>query len=154
MICQVIRIVKGGIMATAVMTLVMLMAPLMGLPKMPVGSMLANFMHIPVSMGWMMHFIIGTTLAAAYVFLFQTRVSVHPAVNGMLFSLIPFLLAQIMVNPIMGAGFFALKTPAPFLMVMGSLVGHLVYGAVLGFTTRESRGSVGKACFLDRESVA
>jgi hypothetical protein len=37
-----------------------------------------------------------------------------------------------MVNPMMGAGVFALNTAAPMLMVVGSLMGHLVYGVVLG----------------------
>ena len=42
-------------------------------------------------------------------------------------------MAQILVSPMMGAGVFAVNTPAPILMVMGSLMGHVVYGAVVGF---------------------
>ena len=37
-----------------------------------------------------------------------------------------------MVNPMMGAGVFASNTPAPMLTVIGSLMGHLVYGAAVG----------------------
>jgi len=37
-----------------------------------------------------------------------------------------------LMAPMMGAGLFAVNTHAPMAMVMGSLMGHLVYGAVLG----------------------
>lgn len=33
------NILKGGLMATAIMTVVILMAPMMGMPKMPIGKM-------------------------------------------------------------------------------------------------------------------
>lgn len=134
---QIITILKGGIIATAVMTLVMLMAPLMGMPKMPIGNMLADFMHIPVALGWIAHFMIGTILAGIYVLVFQERLPGNDIVKGAVYSLLPFLMAQVAVMPMMGAGFFSSATPAPLLMVMGSLVGHLVYGGVLGYVTKK-----------------
>lgn len=134
---QIITILKGGIIATAVMTLVMLMAPLMGMPKMPIGNMLADFMHIPVAIGWIAHFMIGTILAGIYVLVFQERLPGNDIVKGAVYSLLPFSLAQVAVMPMMGAGFFSSATPAPLLMVMGSLVGHLVYGGVLGYVTKK-----------------
>jgi len=129
---QLISILKGGIIATAVMTMLMLVAPMMGMPEMPIGNMLAGFMGIPVWMGWVMHFVIGTVLAAAYVFIWKNRLPGSAVVKGLLFALIPFFMAQIIVMPMMGAGLFSANTPAPMMMVMGSLIGHLVYGAVLG----------------------
>jgi uncharacterized membrane protein YagU involved in acid resistance len=129
---KLISIMKGGLIATAVMTMLMLVAPLMGMPEMPIGNMLAGFMGIPVWLGWVMHFVIGIILAGAYVFIWKERITGSAVVKGLLFSLIPFLLAQIIVMPMMGAGLFCTNTPAPLLMVMGSLIGHLVYGAVLG----------------------
>jgi uncharacterized membrane protein YagU involved in acid resistance len=134
---QLINTIKGGIIATAVMTVIGIVAPAMGLPRMLVGNMLAGFMHVPVFAGWIMHFMIGTVLAGGYVFLFQSILPGNNIVRGVLYGLIPFLLAQIMVMPVMGAGFFSSNTPAPVLMVLGSLIGHILYGAVLGFTTRE-----------------
>ncbi len=133
---NLITILKGGLIATTVMTLIMLVAPMMGMPKMPIGKMLAGFMHIPVALGWIMHFMVGIILAAAHQIVWKNRLSVNAAVNGMIFSLIPFLIAQSVVMPMMGAGFFSMNTPAPMMMVMGSLIGHLVYGAVLGAVTK------------------
>lgn len=135
---RLINSVKGGIIATLIMTVMMLAAPMMGMPKMPIGNMLAGFMHVPVAVGWIMHFMIGIILAAGYVFIFQSILPSTDLIKGILYGLIPFLLAQIMVMPIMGAGFFSSNTPAPLLMVMGSLIGHIIYGAVLGLTTKGS----------------
>jgi len=126
------KAVVAGLVGTLAMTIVMLMAPLMGMPPMPIGNMLAGFMHIPVALGWIMHFMIGTVLAIGYVYLFTARLPGKPVVRGLLYSLIPWLMAQVIVNPMMGAGVFASHTPAQALFVMGSLIGHLVYGAVLG----------------------
>ncbi len=129
-------ILKGGLIATAAMTLLMLVAPMMGMPKMPIGAMLAGFMGIPVAFGWIAHFMIGVVLAAAYVLFWKDRLSGKPVVKGLLFSLIPFFMAQLIVMPMMGAGLFSMNSGAPMMMVMGSLVGHLVYGAVLGTVSK------------------
>lgn len=125
-------IVVGGLAATGAMTMLMLMAPMMGMPEMPIGKMLAGFMGIPVALGWAAHFMIGMVLAAIYAKVLRSKLPGGNAVNGLLFALIPFLMAQLVVMPMMGAGIFSANTPAPLMMVMGSLLGHLVYGAVLG----------------------
>ena len=129
-------ILKGGLIATAAMTLLMLVAPMMGMPKMPIGEMLAGFMGVPVAFGWIAHFMIGVVLAAAYVVFWKDRLSGKPVVKGLLFSLITFFIAQIIVMPMMGAGLFSMNSGAPMMMVMGSLIGHLVYGTVLGIVSK------------------
>jgi hypothetical protein len=133
---NIISVLKGGIIATAAMTLLMLVAPMMGMPEMPIGKMLAGFMAIPAAMGWVMHFVIGIMLAAGYVFVGKNLMPGNDIVKGLVFSLIPFLMAQIAVMPMMGAGLFSANTPMPMMMVIGSLIGHLVYGGVLGATTK------------------
>lgn len=126
------RAILAGLVATAAMTMLMLAGPMMGMPKMPIGEMLASFMGIPAALGWVAHFMIGAVLGFVYAQAFVERLPGSSAVRGALYGLIPWCLAQVMVNPMMGAGFFASNTPAPLMMVMGSLLGHLVYGAVLG----------------------
>ena len=126
------KAVVAGVIATAVMTMVMLMAPLMGMPEMNIGKMLGGFMGVPAVVGWVAHFMIGSVLASIFATAFAARLPGAPWLKGVLFGLIPWLAAQVMVNPMMGAGVFASNTPAPFMMVMGSLLGHIVYGAVLG----------------------
>jgi len=122
----------AGIAGTIVMTLFAATAPLMGMPEMNVPEMLSGFMGVPTIAGWLAHFMIGTILALAYAFVLISKLPGKPVVRGILFGLIPWFMAQILVNPMMGAGVFAVNTPAPMLMVAGSLMGHVVYGAIVG----------------------
>ncbi len=131
-------IVKTGLLATLIMTAFMLAAPIMGMPKMLIGNMLADFMGMPVALGWIAHFMIGTLIASNYILLFNNRVHLKPALNGALFSLIPFLMAQLIIMPMMGAGIFSSQTANPMAMVIGSLIGHLVYGITLGLSAATS----------------
>lgn len=141
-----IKALSGGILATGAMTLLMVMAPLMGLPKMNMGAMLAGFMHIQVWEGWMLHFLIGIGWAFVYVYLCRDRIRTRFLFRGMLFSLIPWFLMQVMVMPLMGMGFFALKGPSG--MLMGTLAGHLVYGMVLGLVTMQREPAVADSLSL------
>jgi len=128
--------VVGGLVATVVMTMVMLIAPMMGMPKMMIGNMLASFMHFLAAVGWFMHLVIGVALAFVYVYLVRDRLHTPPVLRGMLFSLVPWFLMQIMVMPMMGMGIFGSKSPEPALMAIGALIGHLVYGLTLGWVAR------------------
>ncbi len=122
------RVVVGGLVATAVMTVLMLMAPAMGLPPMNIGAMLGSVMGGSLFLGWMAHFVVGTLLAIVYAALFASRLPGPGFVRGALYGLLPWIVAQLLVMPMMGAGLFG----GSFSAGMGSLVGHLVYGAVLG----------------------
>jgi uncharacterized membrane protein YagU involved in acid resistance len=122
------RAVVGGLVGTAVMTGLMLMAPVMGLPPMNIGAMLGSVMGGSVVLGWMAHFVIGTVLAIVYAALFATRLPGPGFVRGALYGLAPWLVAQLVVMPMMGAGVFSGSFAAAF----GSLMGHFVYGAVVG----------------------
>lgn len=123
------RVVLAGLAGTAVMTALMLMAPLMGLPKMPIGQMLGSFLHIGSAAGWAMHFIIGVLLAAIYAVAFAAHLPGPPAARGALYGFAVFLLAQLVVTPMMGGGVFS---GGNLPMIAGSLMGHLVYGAIVG----------------------
>ena len=122
------RAVLAGLAGTAVMTMLMLLAPRMGMPPMNVGAMLGSVMGGNTTFGWVAHFMIGTILALGYAALLASRLPGAPALRGVLFSLLPWLMAQLVVMPMMGAGIFS----GSMLAAGGSLMGHLVYGAVTG----------------------
>lgn len=130
------RIIIGGIAATTVMTVMMLIAPMMGMPDMKIGNMVANFMHIPIALGWVIHFMIGIFWAGIYAFFFKDLVSINPSVKGILFALIPWLLMQVLIMPMMGMGVFSSLTPEPIKMLIGTMMGHLIYGLILGLTIK------------------
>jgi uncharacterized membrane protein YagU involved in acid resistance len=125
--------VIGGIAGTAVMTLIMFIAPMMGMPKMNPATMLSGMLGVSVFVGWIMHFMIGIVFALSYVFIFSGLLKkiTTDVINGALFGLIIFVFAQIMMmlmKIIMGG------MPSPegsmTLMMIGSIMGHIVYGIV------------------------
>ncbi|MBI4428739.1 MAG: DUF2938 family protein [Ignavibacteriales bacterium] len=126
------KVLLAGVAGTVAMTMLTYAGPMMGMPEMDIPKMLSGFMGVPAIAGWLAHFMIGTMFAFVYVFVFVQRLPGAPWLKGAIYGLLPWFLAQIMVNPVMGAGVFALNTPAPLLIVVGSLMGHVVYGGVLG----------------------
>jgi uncharacterized membrane protein YagU involved in acid resistance len=133
------RAIAGGLAGTAAMTMLMLAAPMMGLPKMAIGEMLGSVMHIGTAAGWAMHGVIGVVLAVVYALGFAGRLPGPPVARGAAFGFGVFLLAQIAVTPMMGGGVFS-GGNIPILMV--SLMGHLVYGALVGVVYGRGGGSV------------
>ncbi len=122
------RAVVAGLAGTLAMTAVgVWVAPLMGIPAMNPAQMLADQMGGVALLGWAAHLMIGIILALIYA-LVAHRLPGPPALRGALYGIAPFLLAQIVVMPMMGMPLFSGSAP----MAIGSLIGHLVYGAVVG----------------------
>jgi hypothetical protein len=122
------RAVAAGMIATLVMTAVGLwIAPLMGMPAMNPADMLAGSMGGSILLGWAAHLMIGIVLALGYAVVAPSLPG-PLALRGALYAIAPFLAAQILVMPMMGMPLFS----GSAVMAMGSLVGHLAYGAVLG----------------------
>ena len=123
------RAIAAGAVGTAAITMLMLGAPFMGMPKMPIGEMLGSLLHIGSAAGWAMHVVIGLVLAVIYAGWFATRLPGGPVLRGGIYGFGVFLLAQLVVTPMMGGGVFS---GGNMPMVAGSLLGHLVYGALVG----------------------
>ena len=122
------KAILAGIIGTLVMTAVgVWMAPLMGIPRMNPAEMLAGQMGGSIAIGWAAHLMIGSILAVIYAAI-SSRLPGPFALRGALYSLAPFLMAQVVVMPMMGMPLFSGSVP----MAMGSLIGHLIYGAVIG----------------------
>jgi len=126
----------AGIIATAAMTIFTYMAPLMGF-EMNIPKMLANTMGVPIIVGWIVHIMIGEILAINFAAVFLNATGkVSDIKSGAAFGLLPWFIAQVMVMPMMSImngdsyidGFFS----GSIMIAMASLVGHLIYGGVLG----------------------
>jgi uncharacterized membrane protein YagU involved in acid resistance len=133
------RAVLAGIAGTAVMTLMTVMAGAMGM-EMDIPGMLSGFMGTPVVVGWIAHFMIGTILALIYAAAFAAWLPGAPWLRGAVYGVFPFLLAQLAVMPVMGMGVFTSGAPNALMMVGGSFMGHLVYGAIVGALYRPAGG--------------
>ncbi len=126
------KTIIGGLVGTLAMTVIIMLAPLMGMPKMSPPDMLATTMGAPVIVGWMMHFVTGIMFAAIYTYLFTSKVSINNVyLKGAAFGLAVFICAQILMA--------IMKTMLPMpdmvgpliLIMMGSIIGHIIYGVVV-----------------------
>ncbi len=123
------RILLAGLAGTAAMTMLMLVAPFMGFPRMAIGEMLGRFLGIGTAAGWAMHLVIGVVLATIYAVIFAGRLPGSPIVRGAIYGVGVFLMAQLVVTPMMGGGVFS---GGNVLAITGSLIGHLFYGGIVG----------------------
>lgn len=122
------KAILAGLIGTAVMTMVGLwVAPMMGIPRMNPAEMLAQPMGGSIVLGWVGHFMVGVVLAIIYA-LVAPRLPGPFWARGALYGIAPWLVAQLVVIPMMGMPVFS----GSIVMAMGSLIGHLVYGAVVG----------------------
>jgi len=122
------RAALAGIIGTVMMTVVGLYAaPVMGIPMMNPAEMLADQMGGSAVMGWIAHFMIGMILAVVYAAVAGSLPG-PLVVRGALYALAPWLLAQVVVMPMMGMGFFS----GAVNLAIGSLIGHIIYGVVVG----------------------
>jgi hypothetical protein len=148
------RVIVAGFIATLAMTVLMYGGPRMGMPKMDIGAMLGSMaaqgMPEPGSATWWggmgMHFVNGTVIfPLIYAYALYALLPGAPWLKGATWGVILWAIAQAVVMPAMGMGFFSSDTPQPVLAVAGSLIGHLVYGGILG--------AIGGRAAADAEAV-
>lgn len=130
----------GGIIGTAVMTMIMFVAPIMGMPKMNPATMLSMMMGFPLAIGWIIHFMIGIIFALIYAFFFiqLVRKVNSNLLKGAIFGLAAFVFAQIAIG-IMGAMLGGMPQPegSMMLMMIGSIMGHVIFGVVVTAFVKE-----------------
>ncbi|MEO5826308.1 MAG: DUF6789 family protein [Gemmatimonadales bacterium] len=122
------KAIMAGLIGTIVMTVVGLyVAPMIGMPKSNPAEMLAMAMGGNMMLGWIAHFMIGIILAVIYATV-APSIPGPPVLRGALFGIAPWVVAMVVVLPMMGKPMFmGAMTPA-----LGSLMGHMVFGAVVG----------------------
>ncbi len=84
------------------------------------------------TVGLVLHLVIGLAWALLYARFVAPALPWPGIVKGILFALLPFVLSVTVAFPLMGAGVLGRALDAGPLPVLGNLVVHLVYGAVLG----------------------
>lgn len=74
----------------------------MGIPRMNPAVMLAGAMGGSLALGWMAHLMVGIILAVGYTVV-APALPGAPWVRGALYGIAPWLLAELVVMPMMGA---------------------------------------------------
>ena len=126
------RAVLGGFVGTLGMTAMMyFVAPMMGL-HMDIAAMLGSMLGGNWAAGMAMHFVNGSLIfPAIYVYALYGRLRGSPVTKGTTLGIALWLLAQVIVIPMMGGDLFS-SGLGGMMAAMGSLVGHMVYGSLLG----------------------
>jgi len=131
--------ILAGIIGTIIMTIIMMLAPTIGLPKMSPPEMLSTMLGVSIIVGWLLHFMIGVMFAFFYTYVYANKwKNSNIYLKGGTFGIIVFVFAQIMMS-IMGTIMpMPIMEGAMILTVIGSLIGHIVYGISVAKTVGNS----------------
>lgn len=139
---KISQALMGGIIGTAAMSLVMFISPFLGMPKMSPPRMLSTMMGASTIVGWLMHFMIGIIFALIYAYLFMNVVRKINSniLRGAIFGIAAFIFAQIAMA-ILGAmiGGIPAMEGSVMLIMIGSIMGHIIFGIVVAFFVKEEK---------------
>lgn len=136
------RAVIGGLVATLVLTAIMYwIAPLMLGQPMDVAGMLSGMLGVSWTMGMVIHVANGVVIfPLVYALLLYRILPGGPWLKGATWGFVLWLIAESVVVPIAGGGFFHAAMGGA-MTAAASLMGHLVYGALLGGIAGEARSA-------------
>jgi len=141
---DILGAIVAGVVGTTVMTMVMMMAPKMGMPKMDIVGMLGSMFSADGNrmVGMVMHFMMGIVFAIVYALLWNAGVGTVTLLWGVIFGTGHWLIAGVMMGSaaMMHAGVKAGTVNAPgvyminnggMMAFMGGLIGHVIFGMVV-----------------------
>jgi hypothetical protein len=149
---NIVVAIVAGLVGTAVISLLMAMGSIMGMPKMAIWEMLGTMFDPQgnTALGWVMHSMTGTVFAVVYAVLWSVGLGAPTLLWGALFGAVHFLLVGAMTlaparsagvgaMPMMHAGIRAGTVQAPGVLMlnngvmgfMSGLIGHIVFGLVV-----------------------
>lgn len=127
--------VTGGIVGTAVITALMLLADSIGISGINYGKMLAEFTHTTALVGWVMHFGMGILLAFVYVYFFRDEFQGPYPVRGLIFSIIPYVITMILLFP-MSVMNTVQSIASPGVFLVATMIAYFAYGYVMGYIAK------------------
>ena len=130
---NLMKSIAGGLAGTVMMTLMMrFVAPMMLGHPMDIAGMLGNMMGGSWAIGMAAHIMNGVVIfPLLYAFVVFRFLPGAPLLRGVLWGAVLWLVAETLVMPMAGAGFFSSEIGG-LKAVFAALMGHLVYGALLG----------------------
>jgi hypothetical protein len=136
---NIINAIIGGLIATVAMTILMVVAPMMGMPKMDMPGLLGSMFGAPGNrmMGLVMHLMMGTIFGIVYAVLFSIVGGsvvfgvvfgvVHWLITGTMMGMMPMMHAGIKSGDVQAPGMF-MSNVGGMIAFMGGLMGHVVFG--------------------------
>jgi hypothetical protein len=131
---KLVRALAGGFVGTLIFTLMgKFLAPhVIGQP-MDVAALMAPMLGGSHTVGVIAHFVVGTVIfPIAYLVLGIRRLPGPAWLRGALFMLPMYLVAMVVMMPILGQGFFFGSPPKAMVALMGHVALGLAMGAIIG----------------------
>jgi len=136
---KLIRALAGGFAGTALFTMMgLFVAPhVIGQP-MDVAALMAPMLGGSHTAGVIAHFVTGTVVFPIAYLILGLRYLPGPAwLRGAIFLIPLYLVAMVVVMPILGQGLFFGSPPKAMVALMGHVVFGLVMGAIIGKPTNQ-----------------
>jgi len=126
-----VRSIVGGVAGTiAITTMMYMVAPMMLGQPMDVAKMLGSMLGGNWWAGMALHIVNGAVVfPLIFALVLYRLLPGTPTLKGLVWGLTLWALAQTVVMPLMGAGLFS----GGMMPAIASLMGHIVYGLLLGW---------------------
>ena len=141
---NILAAVVSGLVGTFIFSMVLIMAPKMGMPKMDIVRLLGSMFKKEGSLvfGWLAHFMMGIVFAMVYALLWSIGIRSPTLVSGLIFGAVHWLIVGMVMGmiPVMHAGIKSglVKDPGVYMTTqggvmafMGGLVGHMIFGMIV-----------------------
>ncbi len=135
--------VYGGVAGTIVMTLMMMfIAPMLTGMPMDIAALLGGMLGGSYALGMIGHLMMGIIIfPLIYVFVLYERLPGSPLVRGVIWGVILWVMAAVVVMPMAGAGFL-MSNIGGMMALVAALMGHIVYGGLLGLIAGDGSAAV------------
>jgi len=141
---NILSAVIAGVVASLVFSMVLAIAPKMGMPNMDIVNLLGSMFSAKPNpmLGWMMHLMMGIVFALLYAFLWSSGIGGATWLGGLIFGAVQWLVVGMVMGmiPMMHVGIKRGAVQAPGMWMtnnggamafMGGLVGHMIFGVVI-----------------------
>lgn len=132
---NIIGAVVAGLAGTVVMTALMYVAPMMGMPEMDIigmlGSMFTSNKGTATWLGVVIHFMMGIIFAIIYTLVWNLGVGSVTWLWGLIFGAVHGVVAIVMMPAMMRMHPRPPEMESGSTTMIGQLMGHLVYGLVV-----------------------
>ncbi|OGO69397.1 MAG: hypothetical protein A2Z49_04870 [Chloroflexi bacterium RBG_19FT_COMBO_56_12] len=135
---NIIGSIIAGLLGTLAMTLLMIMAPRMGMPKMDIIGMLGTMFTASEGaarvLGTPAHFMMGVIFAIIYSLLWSLGIGSPTWLWGLIFGAVHGVVVMVMMPVVTKMLPRPPQIESGPLMVVGLLMGHLAFGLVVALT--------------------
>ena len=85
-----------------------------------------------LKIGWAVHYTVAIMYSIFFYMLLKYNMCNATMLNGFIFGLVSVIVPWFFFMPVLGKGFFGIKTPTPFLSCALALGSHVVIGSSIG----------------------